>query len=190
MGELPFGPAFAPWSETEGERATAFRAFMAKEFPAGTPSFLQRGVEAKYDPLQTAYVFQRGLDDIPADRSFPDYLTSRQNRGSAPRGGSGQDYLKGLINQGAGLFQPGGTNSNKSEAFRQFLTDNQGTQFDLAKAYGTSGMPAFLAPSLNTVAQGFFDKWLTGLPQGEAASGVDPTQLNFLNRFQRSGFRF
>lgn len=184
---LPFGPAFAPWSETEPERATAFRAFMANKFP-GVPSFLQRPMEAQYEPLQSAYLFQRGLGGVPADRAFGDYLKNPPT----PSGGAGggQGFLKNLIGQGANLFKPGGTIGNLSDAFKQYLTDNQGVQFDLARAHATTGMPAFMAPSLEKFAQGGFDKWLTSLPQGQAAMGVDPTRLNFLNQYQRSGFRF
>ena len=188
---LPFGPAFAPWSESEPERATAFRSFMGDKFGAGTPSFLQRPVEAKFDPYQSAYLFQRGLGGIPADRTFGDYLSNPSMRTGAPTAGTGQSWLQGLVGQGANLFnQSGGTGSNLTDAFRQFLSDNQGAQFDLTKAAATTGMPSFLTPSLDKFAQQGFDKWLTGLPQGTAAMGQPANQLNWLNQFQRSGFKF
>ena len=197
MAHLPFGNVHAPWSETEGERGTAFRAFMANKFGPGTPSFLQRSVEDRFDPTQISYMFQRGLGNIPAEYSYPQALnrapTSWGQQGIWPGGSHSNTapwFLKNQINQASNLFNPGGSSGNLQEAFRQYLADNQGEQFKLAMAHGTAGMPAFLTPSLRTHAQSFFDKWLTSLPQGEAAQGVPASQLNFLPHYLRSGFQF
>ena len=187
---LPFGPAYAPWSETPQERQTGFNAFMANRFGPGTPNFLTRSVQNKFDPYQSMYEFQRGMGAIPATQDFMGYLNGQNNpsAGGAIQGGRG--WMQGLIGQGANLFNPGGPQDNQSQAFRDYLANNQGSQLNLAMAHATAGMPAFLQPSMDRVGNASFDKWITGLPQGAAASGVAPSQLNFLNQYQRNGFRF
>ena len=183
MTTLPFGPAYAPWSETEQDRATAFRAWMANLFRPGTPGFLQAPVASKFDPNQIAYQFQRGLGDIPANRPFGQFLQS-------PTAGNTQSALQGLIQRGAGLFNTGGTANTQQDAFRDYLANNQGEQLQLAQAYAGHGLPAFLQGASENLSQRAFDQWRTGLPQGEAAAGQPASALNFLPWFQNRGYRF
>ena len=184
MTSLPFGPSTAPWSETEQDRATAFRAWMSTLFKPGTPNFLQAPVAAKFDPNQVAYEFQRGFGDIPSNRPFSQYLTS-------PTVANNKSALQSLIQRGANLFTTADSSLDpQSQAFREYLANNQGSQLQLAQAYGSAGLPAFLQGSADNLSQRSFDTWRTGLPQGEAAAGQPASNLNFLNYFANKGFRF
>ena len=181
MTTLPFGPSYAPGSETEQDRATMFRSWMADRFKPGTPGFLQQAVQSRFDPNQVAYEMQRGLGQIPANRPFSQYLTS-------PTAGNTQASLRSLAQSGANLFDASNLEPQQA-AFRDYLANNQGSQLQLAMAHAGAGLPAFLQNSLENLGQRSFDKWRTGLPQGEAAQGVPASQLNFLPYYLSQGFR-
>ena len=174
-----FGSAYAPWSETDWERKTAFDAAFANKFK-GVPDFLQGGARDDFNPLEAAYMFQRGMGNIPANTGFGSFMNN-----------PGNINWNSLINQGANLLGQGaGVGSNLAQGFQEFLGNNQPLQMQMSLASALPGVPGFLANSMGNVASDAFNKWVVGLPQGEAAAGVPGSQLNWLNEFVRRGYRF
>lgn len=159
-----FGWAFAPWSETQGERNLSWDAAFAKGF-GNVPSMLYGNVPSMEGPMNAAYLLQRGMGNIPVNATFGGFLGN-------PSVGGGWNNL---INQAVGILGHNYTpqfGGGPGTALQPGASTAMGTPYDMADESGYTG------------AFGGNPSALAGLTQPPAGAAAGSSPLNLGAGFQ------
>jgi hypothetical protein len=194
IGQAPQRVKEAALGSPEGDREDALRELIALEpgrrslfqrdverrLPSGASGFLRRGLERRFDPVNTAFILRRGLGLTPfgpdlegkQPQTFGDFLPAANYPGAGA--------LRRLVSAAASLLrQDPGTLQGVRGGFAEDLRENPREQFNLALQSVIRSIPLELQGSFGRFAKRRFE-----------AARLEQPEMAFLPGFVDRGFQF